>query len=421
MAAKPAMANRHAATTALMRNRIRVRGPQPRRHLLRSGTGASFNEIAMWTPRALAVLISLCVCRRTGSLQSRRSRRRQTPRRSRRFQDRRPPRAQEFRVEDVASLADLPIAQLKPQDHRRSPTARPRISSIPGPGSCAMKIGRKARPLEQQFLGLYPGYAEPNADLVVDGVKKRFKEKLHMYVAAARFVLPRPPGSLDLARLITLPFVEQIDPAHQAPRDRRRRGDGDARPQGHLQPESETALVRGPADGALRALPLSARRAVSARHPARQQDQGLAKPVAPYLDFESEFTLRSPAEVEQTGLTKLTGLDTPSVGAIEQSIFYVNQVMQFGKLLAVFQQLPDDPGKTVVTVFMALAIEFECARQKEGIRARPGAAKSRAGAGACGQELIQYREFAERRPAGLCAQQRQGDRGPARAQLSRSS
>ena len=31
--------------------------------------------------------------------------------------------------------------------------------------------------------------------------------------------------------------------------------------------------------------------------------------------------------------------------------------MQFGKLLAVFQQAPDDPNKTVVTVFMALAIE----------------------------------------------------------------
>ena len=57
-------------------------------------------------------------------------------------------------------------------------------------------------------------------------------------------------------------------------------------------------------------------------------------------------------------MSKLTGLDTPSIGAVEQSIFYINQVMQFGKLLAVFQQVPDDPNKTVVTVFMALAIEL---------------------------------------------------------------
>jgi hypothetical protein len=65
----------------------------------------------------------------------------------------------------------------------------------------------------------------------------------------------------------------------------------------------------------------------------------------------------TPAEVADRGLTKLTRLDTPAVGAIEQSIFYVNQVMQFGKLIAVFQQHPTDPSKTVTTVFMSLAVE----------------------------------------------------------------
>ena len=37
------------------------------------------------------------------------------------------------------------------------------------------------------------------------------------------------------------------------------------------------------------------------------------------------------------GLAALTGLDTPSVGALEQNIFYVSQMMQFGKLLAVLR------------------------------------------------------------------------------------
>ena len=45
------------------------------------------------------------------------------------------------------------------------------------------------------------------------------------------------------------------------------------------------------------------------------------------------------------------------MGALEQNIFYVNQVMQFGKLLAVFQQHPADANQTIVTVFMALAVE----------------------------------------------------------------
>jgi hypothetical protein len=52
--------------------------------------------------------------------------------------------------------------------------------------------------------------------------------------------------------------------------------------------------------------------------------------------------MRSPAEVAETGLAALTGLDTPSVGALEQTIFYVSQIMQFGKLLAVFQRSPTE-------------------------------------------------------------------------------
>src|SRR6185295_16010094 len=56
---------------------------------------------------------------------------------------------------------------------------------------------------------------------------------------------------------------------------------------------------------------------------------------------------------------------TPPVGAIEQSIFYVNQVMQFGKLLAVFQRHPTEAKETIVTVFMALAVESSLLSKKK--------------------------------------------------------
>jgi hypothetical protein len=265
-------------------------------------------------------------------------------------------KADDFRVEDVVSLADSPIAQLKPKtivfaDHP------PENLVDPGTGFMRYEDWAKARPLEQKFLGLYPGYVEPNTDLVVDGVKKRFKEKLHMYVAAARFVLSRPPESLDLARLITLPFVEQIDPAIK----------NRVITAGEVTATQDPKVIynqnpnRRWCEGRPTVLCVRSHYALEGRFPLGIQlankIRDSAKPVAPYLDFESEFTVRSPAEVEQSGLTKLTALDTPSIGAIEQSIFYVNQVMQFGKLVAVFQQFPDDPGKTVVTVYMALGIE----------------------------------------------------------------
>jgi len=265
-------------------------------------------------------------------------------------------KADDFRVEDVASLADSPIAQLKPKtivfaDHP------PENLVDPGTGFMRYEDWAKARPLEQKFLGLYPGYVEPNADLVVDGVKKRFKEKLHMYVGSARFVLSRPPESLDLARLITLPFVEQIDPAikHRVITAGEVTATQDPKVIYNQNP------TRRWCEGRPTVLCVRSHYALEGRFPLGIQlankIRDSAKPVAPYLDFESEFTLRSPAEVEQSGLTKLTALDTPSIGAIEQNIFYVNQVMQFGKLVAVFQQFPNDPGKTVVTVFMALGIE----------------------------------------------------------------
>src|SRR5207245_6183598 len=70
-----------------------------------------------------------------------------------------------------------------------------------------------ARPVEKQFLTPFPSYAEPYVDVTIDGVRKRSKEKLHMYVGQARFALARPPGSIDLAGFVTLPFVEAIDSA----------------------------------------------------------------------------------------------------------------------------------------------------------------------------------------------------------------
>jgi hypothetical protein len=324
----------------------------------------------MWMPRAIAVLIGLTFVVPLAKAQLPKAPDSKAP--ASQIQEKAPEskapasKAQEtkvqetkapaFRLEDVASLADLPIGQLKPKTIVFAD--RPAENLVdPGTGFMRYEEWAKARPLEQQFLSLYPGYTEPNADIVVDGVKKRFKEKLHMYVAAARFVLPRQPGSLDLARLVMLPFVEQIDPAikHRLISSGEVTATQDPKVIFNQNPQRRWC------EGRPTVLCVRSHYALEGRFPLGIQlankIRDSAKPVAPYLDFESEFTLRSPAEVEQSGLTKLTGLDTASIGAIEQSIFYVNQVMQFGKLLAVFQQFPGDPNKTVATVFMALAIE----------------------------------------------------------------
>jgi hypothetical protein len=280
-------------------------------------------------------------------------------------------RASDFRVEEVAALADVPVSQLKLKTIALAD--RPAQNLLdPGTGFMRYEDWARARPIEQQFLTLYPGYTEPNTDIVVDGVKKHYKEKLHVYVASARFALSRPPGSIDLARLITLPFVEQIDPAIK--NTLINAGEVTSKP------EPKTITNENPrrrwCEGRPTVICLRSHYRLEGRFPvgialANKLRDSEKKAIPDFLEFESELTLRSPAEVEQSGLTKLTALDTPSIGAIEQSIFYVNQVIQFGKLLAVFQQFPNDPNRTVVTVYMALAIESNVLNKQKEFAAVP--------------------------------------------------
>jgi len=70
-------------------------------------------------------------------------------------------------------------------------------------------------------------------------------------------------------------------------------------------------------------------------------------------------------------LAKATGVDAPIAGAIEQNIFHVNQVMQFGKFLAVLQPDPADARKSVATAFIALAVDSDLFEKKKELENVP--------------------------------------------------
>src|SRR6266487_5628568 len=276
--------------------------------------------------------------------------------------------AQEFRIEEAASPAELAVDRLKPRTIAF--IDRPSEELIdPDTGLIRFEDWAQSRPLEKQFLTPFPSYLEPTVEATVDGVRKRFKEKLHMYVGEARFALARPPGAIDLASFVALPFVERIDPAikHKliAPAEAVSAKDPRAVHNQHpLRRWCETRPVT---------ICIHSRYQFEGKLPvgiqiANKLREG-AKKIPDYLELESELTLRPPAEVTEMGLAALTGLDTPPAGALEQSIFYVNQVMQFGKLLAVFQAHPTDTKQTVVTVFIALAVESNVlAKKKEFVK-----------------------------------------------------
>jgi hypothetical protein len=178
-----------------------------------------------------------------------------------------------------------------------------------------------------------------------------------MYVAEARFVLSRAPGSIDLKKLATIPFIERIDPAikHRPSTAKDLEHPKEPKVLHNQNPQRQWC------EGRTIAICVHSTYRLEGRLPvgialANKLREGSRK-ISDTLEFDSELTVLTAAELEELGLAKLTQLDTPFAGALEQSIFHVNQVMQFGKLLSVFQTHPNDPKKTVVSVFTALAIE----------------------------------------------------------------
>ena len=270
----------------------------------------------------------------------------------------------DIRLEEVPSVAASDIAQAKPRvilftDHHADEVADP------GTGLIRFEDWARVQPVQKQFLSLYPAYVEPTVNVTRGGTTKPRKIKLHMFVAEARFVIPRAPGSIDPARYATLPLLEHIDKMikHRplAPADVMTvknpefiSGRNPERPWCEAKPNVLCIQSRYDLEGKL---PMGIMLA------NKLKDEG--KKIADYMEFQSELRVVPLAEINQVGVAKLTGVNSPVTGALEQNIFYVNQVMQFGKFLAVFQAHPTDPGKTVVSAYIALAVHSDTLDKKK--------------------------------------------------------
>jgi hypothetical protein len=272
-----------------------------------------------------------------------------------------PAGAQEFRIEEVPSVTALAIDKLKPgviafSDHRSDELVDPGTG-----GLIKFADWARARSLQKQVLSLYPSYQEPTVKSSSGGMTKTRKGRLHMYVAEARFLVNKP--AIDLGRYATLPFIEKLDPAITSK----------ILPAAEAMPLKEQfAYNRNPerpwCDGKPTTVCLTSRYKFEGKLPIgimllnqlREE-----KKVADYIDFQSELRVLAPGEFDEANLKALTGLDTPISGVLEQNIFYVNQIMQFGRFIAVVQKHPTEAAQTVVTAFAALAVESDILEKKK--------------------------------------------------------
>jgi hypothetical protein len=261
--------------------------------------------------------------------------------------------AAEFQIVKVASLtgsaASLQSGTILFNDRR------PDENSDKG-AFIAFADWARTKPVEKQFLSLFPGLTEGMTHKTVDGAKKEVKDELSMYVTEARFKLMKPAASIDLAPFANLNFIQSVDPAikHQTIQPSEISVGKDERSAGNKNPDRVWCEGAGVVTCTRSNYKLEGRLPMGVALANKLRDSD--KKMSDTITFESEMRLLKPADVDEAGLRKLTGIDTPVAGVLEQNMFYVNQVMRFGKLIAVFQPNPADEKSTVATVMIALAV-----------------------------------------------------------------
>jgi hypothetical protein len=281
--------------------------------------------------------------------------------------------AQDFRIDDVGAARKTDVTRLAPKtiefsDRTSTGGIDSETALVP------FDAWASAHPIEKKFLALFPSYVEPmvsnDADSGDKTTDKPYADKLYMYVAQARFIVAKPPATIDLSHYVTLPFLEKIDPAIEhkliTPADvtnfKDKAGTGNDNPDRKWCTGLATSICIQSTYKLEGKIPMGIMLVNKLRD---------TKKVADHIDFQSELAALAPSDLDQVGLQALTGLATPVAGVLEQNIFYANQIMKFGKFFAVLQAHPSDAGKTVVTAFMALAIKASVLDEKRNFEKVP--------------------------------------------------
>jgi hypothetical protein len=219
-------------------------------------------------------------------------------------------------------------------------------------------------PDQKRLLSLHPAYAEPTVSITVDGLKKTRDEKLDVYVAAARILLDRPASRVDLGQLSGTAALTRLDPTIRHKPLTRDEAIPNRDPEQPYNRRPDRAWCEGG-----RAACFESRYDLEGKLPlgirlANKLEEG-GKKIADHVTFQSEIRPLPAAEIDQAAMSRLTGLSTPVSAALEQSMFHVNQILRFGKLLAIVQPAPSDAGKSVVSVYLALAVKADVLGRKK--------------------------------------------------------
>ena len=277
--------------------------------------------------------------------------------------------AQDFQIVKVASITGTNGDQLKANtiffnDHRLDETT--------DKGAFIhFDEWIRTKPVQAKFLNIFPSFREGMVHKVIDGTRKEVKDELQMYITEARFKLSRPADSVDLKGFATLPFIQSIDPAikHQSIQPGEVSTAKDEKGSNNQNPDRNWCEGAGVAACVRSSYKLEGKLPIGVALANKLRDS--EKKLSDTIEFESEIRLLTAADVDRESLQKLTGVTTPVAGMLEQNMFYVNQVMRFGKLVAVIQPNPADAKSSIATVMIALAVGSSTLEQKKKYESVP--------------------------------------------------
>jgi hypothetical protein len=277
--------------------------------------------------------------------------------------------AQDFQIVKVASITGTNVDQLKANtiffnDHRLDETT--------DKGAFIhFDEWIRTKPVQAKFLNIFPSFREGMVHKVIDGTRKEVKDELQMYITEARFKLSRPADSVDLKGFATLPFIQSIDPAikHASIQPGDVSTAKDEKGSNNKNPDRNWCEGTGVAACVRSSYKLEGKLPIGVALANKLRDS--EKKLSDTIEFESEMRLLTPADVDAEAVQKLTGVTTPVAGVLEQNMFYVNQVMRFGKLVAVIQPNPADAKSSIATVMIALAVGSSTLEQKKKYESVP--------------------------------------------------
>lgn len=215
-------------------------------------------------------------------------------------------------------------------------------------------------PSEKSFLNLYPGYQEPDIPVPVDGELKKIHEGLTVFRARYTFLLDKAFSTINVPALVNLGLWQDIDPTMnlQSINPADVVTVKDSAKYAYMKPANRQWCSDA---GALCLTshydyPSIVQTAIKFYN-LKQKLEGLPAKDS-FLKTQSELRYVSPEQLSKIGdIQALTGFHSPVAGAVEQNIFYLNMIIQYAKVLVVFQQDPQNVNQTVVSTFLVFGIE----------------------------------------------------------------